>query len=461
MMRVAAVVLVALLGVVSVISIDEQRWWIALRPEAESAWNYDQLARLSFDSRGSYRFFELVVATKAEVQLLKQLPSVASVLKLTPYVSSEQVWVVECFAEFGLNLVSQVSEAIRQLGAVPRSLLNHTAVTSIVVVGDVANLAGQFVGTNVIPVPTQSVKVAADPNNNPAFQKFDSGSLAPDPLVQQLVAAVKEENVKNTDLHLSNYLTRLSISPTVLEAQKWLEGQYSGLGLAVSLFPFQPGYGSNVIAELKGSEDPSKIVVIGAHYDSRSTDMRDVRLRAPGADDNGSGTSAVLELARVFAESGIKFKHTIRFASWCGEEQGLVGSRAYASKEARDKANIIAAINLDMIGYRRPGTSVSVALVTRLTTPWLTTAVEEIIKTYLPGFAIVFSTACCSDQQSFIENGFPAMSFFETPGAFVVYPQYHKSTDLPEFLDFTQMGLITKAAAASLASLAEPISSNE
>lgn len=164
-------------------------------------------------------------------------------------------------------------------------------------------------------------------------------------------------------------------------------------GLEVSTYPFREGYSENVIAELRGAEDPSKIIVVGGHYDSRSVNIsvlphlqaqlltrcvspalltQDPDMRAPGADDNGSGTANVLELARIFTESGLKyvtkqiakpcpcqaqsltgllrFKHTIRFCSWSGEEQGLVGSRAYA-KEMREKnVDIIAVLNSDMLG---------------------------------------------------------------------------------------------------------------
>ncbi len=60
-------------------------------------------------------------------------------------------------------------------------------------------------------------------------------------------------------------------------------------------------------------------------------------------------------------------------------------------------------------GYRRPNTPVSLALVNRYTTVWLTEAAEKLSRTYVPDLAIVYTTACCSDQQSFVENGYPGM----------------------------------------------------
>jgi len=80
-------------------------------------------------------------------------------------------------------------------------------------------------------------------------------------------------------------------------------------------------------------------------------------MRAPGADDNGSGTANVLELARLFTKSSLKFKYTIRFCSWSGEEGGLLGSRAYAKEMKEKNVNIIAVLNSDMLGECDHGTS--------------------------------------------------------------------------------------------------------
>ena len=66
------------------------------------------------------------------------------------------------------------------------------------------------------------------------------------------------------------------------------------------------------------------------------------------------------------------------------------------------------------------------------------------------------TNVCCSDQQSFFENGFPAVGFFETPNPFVVYPQYHTSDDLLQFLSTEKIYLLAKATLASAIVFAEP-----
>src|SRR3954451_15114684 len=93
---------------------------------------------------------------------------------------------------------------------------------------------------------------------------------------------------------------------------------------------------TNVVATLKGTDPASadRVYVVGAHYDSRVTDVLNATADAPGANDDGSGTSAVLELARVLAPRPTEA--TIVFVTYAGEEQGLYGSNhlAQVAKDA-------------------------------------------------------------------------------------------------------------------------------
>lgn len=98
----------------------------------------------------------------------------------------------------------------------------------------------------------------------------------------------------------------------------------------------------NVVAEVRGSERPDEVVMIGAHLDSWQT--------GTGAIDNGTGTTVVLEAARLFAKLGLKPKRTVRFVLFMGEEQGLYGSTAYVKAHAAELGNIVLMLNLDMVG---------------------------------------------------------------------------------------------------------------
>jgi hypothetical protein len=97
----------------------------------------------------------------------------------------------------------------------------------------------------------------------------------------------------------------------------------------------------NVVAEIRGSEKPDEVVIICGHFDSWN---------GPGSQgtcDNGTGSTATLESARIIAKSGFKPKRTIRFILWSGEEQGLLGSLAYVEKHKDELGKISAVLNED------------------------------------------------------------------------------------------------------------------
>lgn len=94
----------------------------------------------------------------------------------------------------------------------------------------------------------------------------------------------------------------------------------------------------NVVAELRGTEKPDEVIVVGGHLDSWNAPG------SQGASDNGTGSSATLEAARLLMKSGLKPKRTIRFILWGGEEQGLLGSTEYVKQHTAELPNISACI---------------------------------------------------------------------------------------------------------------------
>jgi hypothetical protein len=129
-------------------------------------------------------------------------------------------------------------------------------------------------------------------------------------------------------------------------ASEYLFSQYKSFGYEPEYQWFEPrgalgGKTANVVAKLTGTENPELIYVVGSHYDSVAV--------GPGADDDSSGTAALLEAARVLA------KHpqpaTIIFASFTGEESGLLGSREFVRRAQADKLQIVGVLNNDMIGW--------------------------------------------------------------------------------------------------------------
>ena len=105
----------------------------------------------------------------------------------------------------------------------------------------------------------------------------------------------------------------------------------------------------NVVATLKGTDlNDKRIFIISGHLDTRRTDVMDREGDAPGADDDGSGTSAVIECARIMSKHS--FPATIIFVAVSGEEQGLLGSTFMANKAKKENWNVEAVFNNDIIG---------------------------------------------------------------------------------------------------------------
>lgn len=107
----------------------------------------------------------------------------------------------------------------------------------------------------------------------------------------------------------------------------------------------------NVVAIQRGTSDPGRYVVIQGHYDSRVSDVMDATSDAPGANDNGSGTAAALEAARVLSKH--RFDATLVYAALAGEEQGLFGGRILAAHAKENGWRVAGVLNNDIVGNSR------------------------------------------------------------------------------------------------------------
>ncbi len=105
----------------------------------------------------------------------------------------------------------------------------------------------------------------------------------------------------------------------------------------------------NIMATLKGSDpNDDRIFIISAHIDSRALDVMDTDIDAPGANDDGSGVAAIIELTRIMSKNS--YQATIIFVVVSGEEQGLKGAAYLAEKAKEENWNLVAMLNNDMIG---------------------------------------------------------------------------------------------------------------
>ena len=187
----------------------------------------------------------------------------------------------------------------------------------------------------------------------------------------------------------------------------------------------------NVIGVLKGTSD--KHVVIGAHMDHLGVDGDGDAYN--GADDNASGTTAILELAEAFGKSDAKPKDTIVFIAFNAEELGLLGSKHYVSDPLLPLDDCKLMINLDMVGRLR-GTTVT-AQGGNLSRS-VTQLVDKLDDDY-PFDVNITAAGNRSDHAPFNWNGVPVL-FFHTG----THPQYHRTTDDPDLINYEGLVNIAK-----------------
>jgi photosystem II stability/assembly factor-like uncharacterized protein len=206
----------------------------------------------------------------------------------------------------------------------------------------------------------------------------------------------------------------------------------------------------NVVGTLEGTASDEQIVVCG-HYDSISEDPMSL---APGADDNASGTAAVVEALRVL--SAHSFERTVKFICFSGEEIGLHGSGAYAADARLRGDDIAGVLNLDMIAYVDAAPE-EVDLVCNGVSEWLADFAAACARAYLPGFGTrktVDPAFVQSDHSPFWNSGYCAILAIEDED--IVYPHYHTAGDTLGNLTMSFAGDVTRLGIAAVAELAIP-----
>ncbi|TFY77201.1 hypothetical protein EWM64_g6811, partial [Hericium alpestre] len=176
------------------------------------------------------------------------------------------------------------------------------------------------------------------------------------------------------------------------------------------------------------SVNTTATVLISAHYDSRGSFGS---TRAPGGDDDGSGITGLVAIARAIGRSGVKFRSNVELVAFAGEEQGLYGSNAYANELRNEDKNLTLMVQADMTAYHVPGEPAQIGLPETIGTPEVTQLAANISALYSPELTVGYTPACCSDHQSFHYRGFPATQVFERAGP-IADPMYHNSGDLSE-----------------------------
>ena len=329
----------------------------------------------------------------------------------------------------------------------------------------------------------------------------------------QISAIVGEISPKRIEAYVNKLVsfgTRHTLSDTESDtrgigaARRWIKGELERCGAGKLNVAFdshlhpvdrriaRPVEIVNVVATLPGTQEQSRerMYVVSGHYDSRNSEDADAVGDSPGANDDASGTAAVMEMACVMAK--YRFDATLVFMTVAAEEQGLYGAADFAEKAKQKNLNIAGMFTNDIIGSsmsddgKRDNTQVrlfaeGIPAVKEVpdnlrtlvqtggendSTPrQLARLVKEVGERYVPNFKVTIVNRRDrylrgGDHAAFLDRGFAALRFTEPAEDFNHQHQNVRKEgalqigDLPQFVDPAYIAQVTRVNAASLASLA-------
>ncbi|MCW8417305.1 M20/M25/M40 family metallo-hydrolase [Fluoribacter dumoffii] len=259
---------------------------------------------------------------------------------------------------------------------------------------------------------------------------------------------VLPSNIWNTLIRLTSFHNRSATKDTGVEAAKWLKKTFDDMSETngrtdTASFFVKTGsyYKQPSLVTVIGKDINAPAVVIGAHMDTLDG-------RMPGAGDDGSGSSSIMEMARVLLSSKINLKRPVYIIWYAAEERGLVGSQYVVEHFKEHSIPVKAAIQFDMTGYRVNPKDPTMWVFTDYTDTSLSNYVAELISTYVQ-VPVAYSECGygCSDHASWDEVGvpaaFPCESNFEDHN-----PYIHSSQDTMDRLSLEHMTNFSKLALA-------------
>jgi hypothetical protein len=330
--------------------------------------------------------------------------------------------------------------------------------------------------------------------------------------IDQIVKEISPARIEGYINKLVSFRTRHTMSDTVSEtegigaARRWIKSELERCGAAqggrlqvafdshvtpVSARISRPTEIVNVVATLPGTQPASvdRMYVVSGHYDSRNTDIMDAKGDAPGANDDASGTAAVMEMACVMAR--YKFDATLVFMTVAAEEQGLLGAAHWAEQAKQKNLNIAGMFTNDIIGSShdehgkiddtqvrlfaeglpvQKENSDAVKMLVQTDgendslSRQLARAVKEAGERYVPKFKVNVIQRRDrylrgGDHMPFLERGYAALRFTEPAEDFNHQHQNIRTEsgvligDLPQYNDYKYIAQVARVNAAALSSL--------
>ena len=266
---------------------------------------------------------------------------------------------------------------------------------------------------------------------------------------EEIVKSIDETLMFDYIKNLQDFGPRVTGSDACWQAGNYIYNELKSNGLEAHFINWSYGgyEDRNVEAILEGEKEDS--IIICAHYDSVA--------EAPGADDDASGVAAVLAAAKAISKykDEIKFTYTIRFVTFSGEEEGLLGSYSYAIDAYENGMKIVAVLNADMIGFTRSEIGKeNVWIFETDSSKWITNVSIEMASRYenYVGLQIHRRDATASsDHWPFISCGYDAVFFHE----YEFNNYYHTNGDTVEHMDLEYCARVARLVTLTLLEIAK------
>ncbi|MGN6630143.1 MAG: M28 family metallopeptidase [Candidatus Nitrosocosmicus sp.] len=289
--------------------------------------------------------------------------------------------------------------------------------------------------------------------------------------IEELINGVSKDNIKSWLLNLSSFHTRHTKSKYINEVAEWFRIEFKNMGYDENDVFFHnytenidgKNYElKNVICNKKGINN--QCIIICAHYDSRIKDLADFESRSPGANDNASGVSAILEIARIINRQNLDY--TVQFALFSGEEQGLLGSKNYVKFVKQNNIDINRVINLDMIAYPKLNRGIIIIEIDNNTNPQHNRVKENDIASiefgkvmadmsHYTDLKISLDSIWNSDYEPFEAEGIVVIGAYDGSADEKQNPHYHDVSDGPSLIDWNYLSSVTKMVLATILKVAQ------
>jgi hypothetical protein len=271
-----------------------------------------------------------------------------------------------------------------------------------------------------------------------APRNFDPSTLKSLSEYDSIIALVRQDSLLSYTNRLQKFFRRYAGTDSNYASAEWVKSKFQSFGYSdVSFDYFMADIDGvdkqckNVVARKTGSVFPNQQVVIGAH--------RDAVEDSPGADDDGSGTAAVLEIARVLEDYPSQV--TMVFITFDAEEQGLFGSNHYADAAKARGDSIIAMLNMDMIAHI---TNNNRAYVYHSVDSYYAQVLQDLLTQLVGITGYLAGSSSSSDHFPFQQNGYDVVFLHEYNFSSV----YHTFRDSTTYMNFEYMTRMTKAMTA-------------